>query len=172
MSQSVNDLHVTDHSERHDQFKARMEESLVEGLGFATVISIMTHNKKETLFVLLQIVLKTVQEKPIDIEINLVFENHQSKFAQLFNTYLDVNPEYRRLIFYWIQMLKMKGVVGVKNGFLSEEAYVIIMVSWLQKNFFLTKAQIGHKDLEPEILKEKVPDSADVNLGFAYSLRG
>ena len=150
-----------------------MEQPWVEGSEFA-FLRIMTHNKKKTSFLLRQIVLKKDQKKPIDIEINFVHrrENHPFKFAKLFNTYLDVNPEYRRLIFYWIQMLKMKGVVGVKNGFLSEEAYVIIMVSWLQKNFFLTKAQIGHKDLEPEIMKEKVPDSADVNLGFAYSLRG
>lgn len=55
-------------------------------------------------------------------------------------------------------MLKLKGVVGAENGFLSEEALVIILVTWLQKNFYLTKAQFGlPSDMKRKTYKEKVP---------------
>jgi len=49
---------------------------------------------------------------------------------------------YRRLTFYWVQMLRQKGVVGAERGFLSEEALAIIMLTFLQKNFLLPKAQL------------------------------
>ena len=45
----------------------------------------------------------------------------------------------------------------VENGFLVATVFVIVLVPCLQKNLFLAKAEIGHKDLKPEILKEKIP---------------
>ena len=59
------------------------------------------------------------------------------------NTYFQTNVELRRLAFYWLQMLKMKGIVGAEKGYLSEEAYIIILISYLQKTFHLTRAQTG-----------------------------
>ena len=47
--------------------------------------------------------------------------------------------------------------MGFENGYLSAEAYLIIMITWLQKNFHITKAQLGIQDLEKDIKKERVP---------------
>ena len=71
-------------------------------------------------------------------------------------------------------MLKFKGVVGADRGYLSEEAYLIILITWLQQNFLVTRAQEGQKfKNETAVLtKEKVPDSSDINLRFAFSLSG
>ena len=74
---------------------------------------------------------------------------------------------------FWLQMLRFKGVIGEEKGFLSEEALILIMITWLQKNFLLKKAQSGiSTDYPKRILKEKVPEGGLINLGFAYSLRG
>jgi len=86
--------------------------------------------------------------------------------------YLDININFKRLSFFWLRMLKSKGVVGPENGFLSEEAYLIIMITWLQKNFHITKAQIGIENPTKEVKQEKVADNHKINLGFVYSLRG
>ena len=70
-------------------------------------------------------------------------------------------------------MLKLKGVVGVEKGFFSEEVLALIMITWLQKNFLLKKAQVGiGEDEERRILKEKVPDDGLISLSTLYSLKG
>jgi len=69
--------------------------------------------------------------------------HHPVELAKLVRLYFEQNIEYRRLTMFWIQMLKMKGVVGAEKGFFSEEALILIMLTWLQKNFFLKKAQFG-----------------------------
>ena len=67
-------------------------------------------------------------------------------------------------------MLKMKGIVGAEKGYLSEEAYIIILISYLQKTFHLTRAQTG---IQPgKLVKEIQPNDKDVNLGYAFSLSG
>jgi len=72
-------------------------------------------------------------------------------------TYLDINVNFKRLTFFWLHILKSKGVMGFENGYLSAEAYLIIMITWLQKNFHITKAQLGIQDLKKDIKKERVP---------------
>ena len=82
------------------------------------------------------------KSKPLDVEV--IFENrhrnHPVKFAELMKTYFDINNEYRRLAFFWLEMLKFKGVVGVDKGYLSEEAYLIIFITWLQHSLLITRA--------------------------------
>ena len=93
--------------------------------------------------------------------------------CKLVRNYFEQNIEYRRLTFFWLQMLSLKGVVGAEKGFFSEEALVIMMVTWLQKNFFVTKAQFPlDADKERDIKKEKAPKGSHVNLGYAFTLRG
>jgi hypothetical protein len=109
-----------------------MELPWVEGSEFAfhSACYWETHHKRS--ITLRRIEMKKGQ-KPLDFE--LVFEHrhshHALKFAKLMRTYLDINVEYKRLTFFWLQMLKGKGVVGPENGYLSEEAYLIIMITWL-----------------------------------------
>ena len=135
----------------------------------------MIRNKSYYAVVLRQLSLKKDQAKPIDFE--LVFEhrhrNHPVMLCKLVRTYLDVNVEYRRLIFYWGRIFKMKGVVGAEKGFLSEEALVLIMLSFLQKNFHLSKAQVGiPEEQKRDVKKEMPPDNNQVNWGYAFSLKG
>ena len=67
-------------------------------------------------------------------------------------------------------MLKLKGIVGADKGYLSEEAYIIILISYLQKTFHLTRAQTG---IQPgKLVKEMKPNDKDLNLGYAFSLSG
>ena len=125
-----------------------MAQPWVEGSEFAFYGLIK--NKSYTAIVLRKIM--AIQEKDKDeskeskpgLDVEIVIEhrhkNHPVKFAELINVYFNMNAEYRRLTFYWLQMLKMKGVVGADRGYLSEEAYIIIMITWLQKNFHLTRA--------------------------------
>ena len=67
-------------------------------------------------------------------------------------------------------MLRVKGVVGAEKGYLSEQAYVIILITYLQKTFHLTKAQQGLA--KGKLVKECAPEDTDINLGYAFSLGG
>lgn len=69
-------------------------------------------------------------------------------------------------------MLSHKEVVGPEKGYLSQEAYLIILITWLQKNFHLPKAQDSIQDLTPDIKKERIPENLDVNVASMYTLRG
>ena len=82
---------------------------------------------------------------PLMLEITFMNKNrqHQIKLAKLMRTYMDTNHELRSLAFFWIQMLKFKGLTNTTNGFLSESSYLIMLVSWLQNGFMLPKAQEG-----------------------------
>jgi len=120
-------------------------------------------------------VLKEDQSKPVDFEIIIEHRqrNHPVKLCELVRNYFQQNIEYRRLTLFWLQVLRMKNVLGAERGFFSEEALVIMMITWLQKNFFVTKAQYPMPaESERTILKEKVPKGRFINLGFAYTLRG
>ena len=86
------------------------------------------------------------------------------------NAYFDFDVSYRRLAFFWLQMLKIKGVVGQDKGYLSEEAYLIILITWLLKQRFLTKAQLGvNQEDEKIIKKEKMPEAFMAKNSFSLS---
>ena len=178
-SVEANESHDSSLSETSVQFQTRMTQPWVEGSEFAFYGLL----KRDSYTAIVLRKIKPVQNKDknekveskpvldIEIVIDHRYKNHPVRFAELINAYFDTNVEYRRLTFYWLQMLKLKGVVGAKKGYLSEEAYIIIMITWLQKNFHLTKAQIG-LDKAAKLSKEKMPNDQDVNLGYAFSLRG
>ena len=118
------------------------------------------------------------QSKKPTIDFEILFDhpksNHPVYFAKLLQTYFDVNTEYRRLAFFWIQMLKMKGVVGAERGYLSEEAYLLILISYLQKMFFLPRAQWGLKpgEIPEEFKQEKVKKKWNISQAALMSLSG
>ena len=99
----------------------------------------------------------------LDIEIMIEHrhKNHPVKFKELINTYFSArNSELRRLAFFWLHMLKMKGVVGAEKGYFSEEAYIIILISYLQKHFHLSKAQCGLEEHHKKLLvREMMPNN-------------
>ena len=139
----------------------------------------LIRNKSEGQFaiVLRQIKMKEGKEQVRPIDFEVVFEHrlrhHPVYLCKLVKNYFEQNIEYRKLTFFWLQMLELKGVLGADKGFFSEEALVIMMVTWLEKNFFLTKAQIGlPEDMAKNILKEVTPQGSHVNLGYAWTLRG
>ena len=106
----------------------------------------LVRNKSEghLAIVLRQIKLKEEKEQKRPIDFEVVFDHrlrhHPFELCKLVKNYFEQNLEYRKLTFFWLQMLELKGVVGADKGFFSEEALVIMMITWLEKNFFLTKA--------------------------------
>ena len=79
----------------------------------------------------------------MQVLVKLTFESkerlHKVKLAQLVSTYLDSNDKLRELAFFWIFFLKWNELTG--HGHLSTMAYLLMFITFLQKQFHLDKAQ-------------------------------
>ena len=84
--------------------------------------------------------------------------------------YMDINHEIKKIAFYWIYMLNIKGLTQRKNpNYPSETAYLLMLISWLQKEFILPKVQEKARE-NIEFKDEKIP--SNFSLAKASSLRG
>ena len=55
--------------------------------------------------------------------------------------YMDISIDVKMTAFYWIQMVRMKGLTQTQNpGYPDETGYLLMFISWLQKEFLLPKA--------------------------------
>ena len=84
--------------------------------------------------------------------------------------YMEINHEIKKIAFYWIHMLNIKGLTQKKNPYYpSDTAYLLMLISWLQKEFILPKAQEKARE-NIEVINEKIP--SNFSQAKANSLRG
>ena len=80
------------------------------------------------------------------LRLRIVFQHprrqHSVMLSKLIRTYIKSEKQMAPLVYSFINMLSMKGIVGANKGFISETGLVLVMIAWLQKSFKMGKAQL------------------------------
>jgi hypothetical protein len=102
------------------------------------------------------------EDKPDEIEqvgnqpilIKLMFDDEKRhlrvKQAKLVTSYLESNDRVKQLAFFWTFWLKFNDLTGTKHGHLSSMTYLFMLITFLQKQFHLDKAQVFQLKSKPD----------------------